>query len=220
VTRLFVTSTGTGIGKTWVTAALAAAALRRGLRVRALKPVASGFAPEILAESDAGILLEAQGLGPAALDRVSPWRYRAPLSPDMAAAREGARIPYDALVNFCREAVAGPEEVVLIEGVGGVMVPLDGDATVLDWITATGVPVVLVAGSYLGTLSHTLTALRVLAGRAVRAAVVSESAESPVPLAETAATIERLGRVPVIPIARRTGAAAWRDVPELAALLD
>jgi dethiobiotin synthetase len=221
MTRLFITSTGTGIGKTWVTAALAAAAIRSGRSVLALKPVMSGFEPEMLAESDAGMLMAAQGLGPAALDLVSPWRYRAPLSPDMAAAREGARVPVDKVIGFCRDAVDGLSDVVLIEGVGGVMVPLDEQRTVRDWIAGTAVPVVLVAGSYLGTLSHTLTALAALGDLPIRAIVVSESPDQPVPLAETISVLRRFaGPVPVLAVARRDGLDSWRDVPELASLLD
>src|SRR5262249_37315350 len=83
---------------------------------------------------------------------------------------------------------------LLIEGVGGVMVPLGGRHTVLDWMTELKLPLLLVTGSYLGTISHTLTALDVLARRSltVAAVVVSESAGSPVPLAEPSAAIAPL----------------------------
>jgi dethiobiotin synthetase len=220
-TRLFVTGTGTGLGKTFVTAALAAAARARGQTVRAIKPVLSGFDPAELAGSDAGVLLQAQGLPEAALDRVSPWRFAAPLSPDMAAAREGRTVDVDAVIRFTRAAAAGPEQVVLVEGVGGVMVPLDATHTVLDWIQAANLPVLLVAGSYLGTISHTLTACAVLAraGAGLRAVIVSESAGSTVPLDETEAVIGRFAGAPVVTVPRRPGPAPWRDVPELADLL-
>jgi dethiobiotin synthetase len=220
MTRLFITATGTEIGKTFVTAALARAAIASGRTVRALKPVASGFDPAAVAESDSGRLMAAQGLPDAALDRVSPWRYAAPLSPDMAAAREGGSVPFDALIAFCRDAIGGPEQVVLIEGVGGVMVPLDGTRTVLDWIGAVGIPVVLVAGSYLGTISHTLTALRALTtnGAALRSIVLSQSLEEPVPMAETKAVMARFaGSVPILTLPRRSSPDAAG--PELAALL-
>jgi len=219
-TRLFVTATGTGIGKTFVTAALAAAARHCGRTVRAVKPVLSGFDPAGLAESDAGVLLAAQGLPDSALDSVSPWRFAAPLSPDMAAAREGRSVPFDEIVGFTRAALAGPEEVVLVEGVGGAMVPLDATHTVLDWIAAAGAPVVVVAGSYLGTISHTLTALRALAGLPVRALVINETDGSTVALGETAAAIGRFAPgLPIIAVTRRPGAAPWQDVGELAPLL-
>src|SRR5262249_43968061 len=83
--------------------------------------------------------------------------------------------------------------VLLIEGVGGVMVPLDDRRTVLDWMTVLRIPALLVTGSYLGTISHTLTALHVLAQRnvEVNAIVVSETPGSPVTLTETVTTIAR-----------------------------
>ncbi len=207
----FVTGTGTDVGKTYVTAALATALRAAGRSVRALKPVASGFDPAAPEASDTGQLLRAGGLplDAAGIAATSPWRFAAPLSPDMAAAREARRIDFDALVAFCRTPAGA--DVTLIEGIGGVMVPLDEHRTVLDWIEALSVPVLLVAGSYLGTLSHTLTAAGMLATRGVRLAevVISESAEQPVPSAETVAALRRfLGAVPVSVLARRELVAA------------
>lgn len=160
---LFVTSTGTGIGKTFVTAALVKHFRAQGRTVDAFKPVLSGFDPGNVEGSDTGILLGALGkaLIQEEFDRITPWRFAAPLSPDMAAAREDRHIDFDALVDFSRAAMQSAE-TVLIEGVGGIMVPLDDKYTVLDWMRALDVPIVLVAGSYLGTISHTLSALDVL----------------------------------------------------------
>jgi dethiobiotin synthetase len=222
--RLFVTATGTEIGKTHVTAALAHLARARGRSLRVVKPLVSGFDPEAPAGSDPAVLAAASGLAPdaATLDRISPWRYRAPLSPDMAAAREGEAIDVEAVIGFCRAALAGPEDCVLVEGVGGVMVPLDARRTVRDWIAALEIPALLVAGSYLGTLSHTLTARLALAdaGIPLHAIIVSESEASPVPLAETIAALGRfVADVPILGLPRRPGAESWRDAPELSALL-
>lgn len=225
MTRLFVTATGTEIGKTHVTAALAHLARQRGDSVRVVKPLVSGFDPASPEGSDPAVLAAAAGLAldAAVLDRISPWRFRAPLSPDMAAAREGAAIDVASLVGFCRAALTGPEDCVLVEGVGGVMVPLDERSTVRDWVAALGIPAVLVAGSYLGTLSHTLTARLALAeaGVALRAIVVSESTEAPVPLGETIAALARfMPGMTLIGLPRRPGEASWRIAPELSALLD
>jgi dethiobiotin synthetase len=76
--------------------------------------------------------------------------------------------------------MAGPEDIVLIEGVGGVMVPLNDRRTVLDWIEALGIPVLLVIGTYLGSISHTLTALTALRQRQIpiRALIINESEHS------------------------------------------
>jgi dethiobiotin synthetase len=193
MTTIFVTSSGTGIGKTFVTLRLIAELKALGKSVHALKPVASGFDAARPGDGDTGALLRALELEPTAanLDAVSPWRFAAPLSPDMAASREGRTVPFDALVAHCRAARRG--DVTLIEGIGGVMVPLDNEHTVLDWIAALEVPTLLVVGSYLGTLSHSLTAAAALRERGVTVAglVVSESEDQPVPAAETAATLAR-----------------------------
>lgn len=200
MSTIFVTSSGTGIGKTHVTCALLGELAAAGRTARALKPVASGFDLAQIDDSDTGLLLRAQGLAPtrANLDAASPWRFAAPLSPDMAAAREGRTIDFAALVAFCRAPNAA--DVTLVEGVGGVMVPLTAEHTVLDWIAALGAPALLVVGSYLGTLSHSLTAASALRTRSITLAgvVVSESLEQPVATAETAATLARfLGPTPI-----------------------
>lgn len=221
--RLFVTGSGTGVGKTLVTCLLVRQLRAAGRAVRALKPVASGFDPAAVAESDTGRLLAAmdEPLDAAAIGSVSPWRFRAPLSPDMAAAREGRRLDVGEIVGFCR--YAGPAEgdaVVLVEGIGGAMVPLSDDETVLDWMAALGWPVLLVGGSYLGALSHTLCALEAvrLRGLPLGGIVISESEESPVPLDETAETIGRFATgIPVIALPRiETARLAAETAPPIA----
>jgi dethiobiotin synthetase len=195
MTAVFVSATGTDVGKTFVTAGLVRHFRRLGRTVDAIKPVVSGFDPATLAASDPGVLLAALGR-PLTLEgaaQMSPWRFAAALSPDMAAAREGRAIVFADLVAFCSKSIDTRRGQLLIEGIGGIMVPLDTSHTVLDLITALRIPLVLVAGSYVGTISHTLTALQVLARRNVdvAAVVVSESEASAAALDETVATIAR-----------------------------
>jgi dethiobiotin synthetase len=185
----FITATGTDIGKTFVARGLIGALRARGRPVEALKPVVTGFEPSEAAGTDSGLLLAALGrpVTPENLARVSPWRFALPLAPDMAAARENRRLDYAEMIEFCRSAMAKSRDALLIEGVGGVMSPVHPDHTVLDWMAALGLPLILVAGSYLGTISHTLTALDAVArrGLVVASLVISESADSPVKLDET-----------------------------------
>src|SRR3979411_3316822 len=106
--------------------------------------------------------------------------------------------------------MAGRHGVLLIEGIGGIMVPLDDRRTVLDWMSVLRIPIILVAGSYVGTISHTLTALQVLVRRNldVAAVVVSESQGSAAALDDTVATIARFsGAIDVIGIPRLADAA-------------
>jgi dethiobiotin synthetase len=210
VTAVFVTGTGTDVGKTFVTAALIRHMRAAGRTVEAIKPVISGFDPENAGASDPGVLLGALGR-PATLaeiERISPWRFTAPLSPDLAAKREGRALDVDGVVEFSRQTAAAWGGTLFIEGVGGIMVPIDERQTVLDWMAALRFPLIVVAGSYLGTISHTLTALDVLARRklAVAAVVVSESETSGAPLDDTVATIARFaGAIDVVGVSRLAG---------------
>ena len=221
----FVTATGTDIGKTFVTAGLIRALRAKGRKVSALKPVVSGFDMATAASSDPGVLLAALDIpiSPEALEDMSPWRFAAPLSPDMAAAREGKSLDFDAIVALCRQRVAQNDGTLFIEGVGGVMVPLDDRHTVLDWMGALNLPLIMVTGSYLGTISHTLTALDVVArrGLTVKALVINDTGDGAVPIGETKAVLARFHpnvTIAVIPRVKRpldadaNFAALWRAI--------
>jgi dethiobiotin synthetase len=222
----FVTSTGTGIGKTFVTAGLIRHLRSAGKKVSALKPVVSGLDAATAATSDPAVLLEALGesITQEALTRLSPWQFKAPLSPDMAAAREGRHIDFGQLVKVCRDAVVKTDGTLFIEGVGGIMVPLDATHTVLDWMRAIDIPLIVVAGSYLGTISHTLTALKVieLAELTVTTLIINETGDGAVPMRETIATLRRfMPYTPIRTIRRvRTLDMADDDFALVAATLD
>ena len=210
MTAIFITATGTDVGKTFVAASLMRTLQQMGRVVEAIKPVVSGFDPEHPEASDSGVLLDALDL-PATLqeiERISPWRFRAPVSPDLAAQREGQRIDVDAVISFCQDAIEQRQDILLIEGIGGIMVPLDGQRTVLDVMMALQLPLILVAGSYLGTISHTLTALDALFRRDMKllAIIVSETPGATVPLDDTVASIARfVSPVIGLPRQRQTG---------------
>ena len=196
---VFIAGAGTDVGKTFVARGLVRTLRERGA-VEALKPVVSGFDPADWAGSDPGLLLEALGrpLTLDALEAIAPWRYAAPLAPDLAARLEGQVVDFDAVVALCRARIAAAVEAMLVlEGVGGVMSPLSADRTGLDLMAALGVPAVLVGGGYLGAISHTLTALAVLQGRGIEvtAIVVSGGEASAPPLDETVASLARLAGV-------------------------
>ena len=213
MTAIFVTATGTDIGKTFVTAGLIRHSLRTGRAVGAIKPVMTGFSVEALQGSDAATLLGALGrqVTLPEIEQIAPWRFSAPLSPDMAARLEGRDLVFDDVVAFTRRAIGERRGMLLIEGIGGVMVPLDDRRTVLDWMSLLRVPIVLVAGSYVGTLSHTLTALEVVARRNIdiAAVVVNESENSAASLSDTVATLRQFaGAIDIVGLPRLAGAAA------------
>jgi dethiobiotin synthetase len=225
VAAYFVTSTGTDIGKTFVTAALIRYMRESNQPVGALKPIVSGYDSSVAETSDPAVLLAALGRRMSAdeVERIAPWRFRAPLAPDLAAAREGRRVDFVELVEFSRAAINGAKGPLFIEGVGGIMVPLDGRRTVLDWMTALDIPLLLIVGGYLGTISHTLTALDVLAQRklTIAAIVVSESDRDAVALDDTVASIERFSNgVEVVGLPRLpAGITHHPAIPRIANLL-
>lgn len=213
----FVAGTGTDLGKTHIACALLRAVGARGLRADAFKPVVSGFDPAEPETSDPARLAAALGR-PDAWAEISPRRYLAPLAPNLAARLEGVMLEMADLAADCQAWLADREaDLALVEGAGGVMSPMTDDATNLDLMTALNLPVLLVAGSYLGTASHLLTALEVLRARGltVAAIVISESLDAP-DLGQTVELLRAFERKTPIVVAPR--AAEW-DATELADLL-
>ncbi len=189
MTSYFIASTGTGVGKTFATCALMHAAAQRGASLRGLKPIISGWDAGD-ATSDTAQIAAAGGHRDG-VEAISPWRFVAPLSPHRAAALENITLDVAALTDWTKNQLQTHPRT-LVEGVGGVMVPLTNIETTLDWMSALGLPVILVVGSYLGTISHTLTAMAALraCNLSVRAVILNESAESSVPLLEAQAGLE------------------------------
>ena len=108
-------------------------------------------------------------------------------------------------MGFCRQSYDA--DVVLIEGIGGIMVPLNQNNTVLDWIISLNAPVLLIVGSYLGTFSHTLTAIGMLKEKAVNIAgiIINESTNQPISSEETAEVISRFTKnIPIQVLPRCT----------------
>jgi len=220
--RFFITSTGTGIGKSFITAGMVRQAKEMKQSVAAYKPVISGFDPAHVEDSDTGRILNSLEwpATPENIKRVSPWRYLAPLAPSMAARQEKMTLDFHALVAYCQSVLQRREEAVLIESVGGVMVPLNDRHCVLDWIEALHIPTLLVVGTYLGSISHTLTALTVLQMRhiPVHSVIVNESENSSVSLEKTVDELKRWTDLPLIPVTRRI-AEDRLGMPELRQLL-
>lgn len=176
---IFITSTGTDIGKTFVTSALLFQMVRAGIAVDAIKPVASGVTPGD-PNSDPACLLRAMGRPhhPSAMQDICPWRFEAAIAANLAAAAEGASIPWGNLVQFCQQSLQTPS-VTLIEGAGGLMSPITDTKFVADLIQELSMPAILVVGNYLGSISHTLTAVETLKsyGIPLLGIAVSESLE-------------------------------------------
>ena len=201
MTSYFITSTGTDIGKTHTIAGLIRAGRELKRDFAAIKPILTGYDSETAATSDSAVLLDAMGRQntPRNIATISPWRFATPLSPDMAAAREGKRIAMKDLLTFCQAAIAAAPGTLLIEGIGGCAVPLNDEDVVADWIAALDIPTILVAGTYLGTLSHIITAGTFLTAQGIKIAaiVLNESVNAPVLAEEVAGSLERFASCPI-----------------------
>lgn len=156
MTGLFVTATDTGVGKTVVTAALALALLERGLDVGVVKPVQSGNRAGD-AEGDAMLLKRWLGLEEEP-EEIAPFSFEAPLAPLVAARLEGRSLELDEVVERTR-ALAARHALTLVEGAGGLLVPVGADWTIADLAAALALPLLIVGRARLGTVNHTLLTL-------------------------------------------------------------
>ncbi|HYG96334.1 MAG TPA: dethiobiotin synthase [Solirubrobacterales bacterium] len=158
---IFVTGTGTEVGKTVVAATIARTLAGEGRRVTVFKPAVTGLDEGV--ETDHELLRRAAGCDQSD-EEIAPYRYGPPASPHLAAALAGEEIDPERLRNAAA-AAAGGAEAIVCEGVGGLLVPLSPSYLVRDLAADLGYPLVVVAGPGLGTINHTL--LTVEAARAV-----------------------------------------------------
>jgi dethiobiotin synthetase len=162
IPRLFITATDTEVGKTVVAGAIADWFKRRRFRVGVLKPAATGSkrVREGLVSEDAEFLAHCAD-AEAPLDIICPQRFAEPLAPAVAADRAGRKLDWESIDRAARE-IAGQSDIMIVEGVGGVMVPMDKKFLVRDMIQWLGLPAVVVARAGLGTINHTLLTLNAL----------------------------------------------------------
>ncbi len=215
---LFVTGTDTGVGKTLVAGAIADWGRRRKLRVAVCKPVATGCERrrEGLVSEDAEFLAHhADARFP--LDTICPQRFAEALAPAVAAERAKTSIEWNA-IDAVIQMMSRESDFLIVEGVGGVMVPMDRNSTVLDMMGWLGLPAVVVARAGLGTINHTLLTVEALRWVKVRVAGVVINGyppETPGPVEETnPRAIEKWGRVPVLCLVPKFSGKAIPKLPE------
>ncbi len=154
---VFITGTDTGVGKTVVTAALAGLLEKKGMDVGVIKPFQTGT--ELHGLCDAGFVYRFLGRE-YDLPDVSPCRLKAPLSPYFAAVAEGVNIDLQEVLQHTREYISG-HDITLVEGAGGICVPITADFMMADLAVAVGAAAtVLVLRPGLGTLNHTALSLK------------------------------------------------------------
>ena len=167
---VFVTGTDTGVGKTVIAVALIRALVRQGLRVAAMKPVASGAGLTScgLRNADALALAEAANVT-AAYETVNPYCFAPPIAPHIAAREAGSLIDTAVLhERFCE--LASLADCVIVEGAGGWLTPIGRGQTMADIASTLALPVVLVVGLRLGCLNHAALTARALASHAAQRA--------------------------------------------------
>lgn len=169
---LFITGTDTDIGKTLVTGAIAQWLRLRGRNVAVSKPVASGCVKrrEGLVSEDAEYLAHCADT-PHPLDVICPQRFEEPLAPAVAAQRAGVAVDWSA-VQWSLDTLSQGADCILVEGAGGILVPLDAKVTVLDLVRELGLPAVVVARPNLGTINHTVLTVDRLRSAGVKVAGV------------------------------------------------
>ena len=212
----FITGTDTGVGKTFVACGIAAALRARGLRVGVMKPVETGCGPAgARRPADANALRHAAG---SALDlgRICPWQLQAPLAPDVAARLEGDRVDPARIVSIYQE-IERAHDITLVEGAGGLLVPIDGRYTMADLARDPALPLLVVVDSKLGASSHTLLTLEAAAARGLTVIGYILNRAAPDDDAATVTNADLLARCTDVPC---LGTLAWRPATDPGAVME
>ena len=196
---IFVTGTGTDVGKSVVAAAICAALAARGERVAAFKPAVSGLDESSERWPPDHELLAAVASAGQSPEEVAPYRFGAPFSPHLAAELLGAAIDPDRIRSGA-ESAAREADVLVVEGVGGLLVPLTPRYLIRDLAVELGLPIVIAASPALGTINHTLLTIEAArsAGLVVAGVALTPWPRKPSELERSNRhTITQLGRTSV-----------------------
>jgi dethiobiotin synthetase len=177
-TGLFVVGTDTGVGKTLVSCGLVRLAHSQGIRSAGVKPVETGCVHrdgELFPED--GALLRSAAENRLTLQECAPFRFSLPASPARAAAAEGRKIRLSEIEKHVR-GIAATVDLTIVEGAGGLMVPIDGRLMAIDLVERLGYPALLVARTTLGTINHTLLSVNALHDRGIHVAGIVLSPRS------------------------------------------
>lgn len=206
---ILITGTGLGVGKTFVTAGIARALRERGVDVGVMKPVEVGWDPEVDGDwpYDADVLREAAGVDDPRED-IIPYMYKPFVSPQVAAHLEKRPIEMDVILAALRR-LRQKHDVVLVEGVGGLAVPLDEGIDLATLAAHCDLPVLVVSKAHLGTLNDTFLTVHYARSRGLDvigvvtnlydASVEDETIPSNIPMIEQMCQLKVFGRLPLQP---------------------
>lgn len=185
---IFVTGTDTGVGKTVVSSTIARLLHRRGCSVGVMKPVTSGCIEREgrRISEDCELLLWAAGLESGSAD-AAPYLLSAPVAPSVAAEQEGVRIDFDH-IGACYGRLAAMHDFVIVEGAGGLMVPISGGMLIADLAQHLALPLLVVARPNLGTINHTFLTTYAASqlGLVTKGVIINNFPERPGPAEEYA----------------------------------
>ena len=161
----FITSTGTDIGKTYCTVEIIKALVQKKIQVNPYKPILSGFNNKKIQESDSYKVLAPikKDINIKSIKSITPWLFNHALAPSLAAEKENKKFDYKHVLEWCLDKIKDKKKknyMNIIEGAGGILVPIEKEKTILNLITDLKLPVILIVGNYLGSVSHTLSAIK------------------------------------------------------------
>jgi dethiobiotin synthetase len=214
---VFITGTDTGVGKTLVTSALVTCLKQQGIDVGVMKPIETGMSPSPKAPSDGSRLRKAAGCHDP-MTEVSPYRFRLPLAPLSAARAEGRTVLTTTIIRIF-QTLLQKHSLVVVEGAGGVYVPITQSLNMADLIHMMKLPAVVIGHSGLGGVNHALLTIQALRERKIPVLALVLNQLRPVltrteSLQElsTVTLLRRLAKVPVVgPIAYSQGFNRHRD---------
>ncbi|MGZ8270087.1 MAG: dethiobiotin synthase [Methylophilus sp.] len=161
----FITGTDTGVGKTYVACKLIKQYIAQGYKVVGMKPVAAGceLVDGLWVNEDVKLLTEASNVK-APADLINPYCFKEPIAPHIAAQHEGVVISLD-VIESAYHQLAQMADIVIVEGAGGLLVPLGSEHSIADLIARLNIPTILVVGLKLGCINHALLTMEVSTSR-------------------------------------------------------
>ena len=161
----FITSTGTNIGKTYCAVEIIKALIKKKIEVNPFKPILSGFNFRKIEESDSYKILRTikKDIDIKDIKSITPWLFNNAMAPSLAAEKENKNLDYNQVFNWCLDKINyknNKNSINIIEGAGGILVPIEKEKTIFDLIVDLRIPVILVVGNYLGSVSHTLSVIK------------------------------------------------------------
>jgi dethiobiotin synthetase len=197
---LFITGTDTGVGKSIVTGGLAGLLRKQRINVGVMKPVETGCLHDdgSFSPADAQFLKDMSGVD-APLEEIVPYQFKEPLAPSVAAEREGITIDTNQLVKKF-EHISRHHDVMLVEGAGGLLVPLYQRFLFIDLVKRFKLPVLIVSRATLGTINHTLLTLQAARAEKVPVAGIVINNLSPEKNAASETNPEVIARLVDVPV--------------------